>query len=304
MKLAALLCVFQLAMIADARPRRESAPATRSQPSQTQHGAPAQPIVPRAAEEPKVKAEALSGTLRPLFPSETKPDTRPTDLTQGFRADDGMTYKFRRAEPFEAATPVTDKEFKSYVYGPGEAKDPSAAEMAMLQAVRSVVYPRPDGSFDTTHSTEGEMDPVLCANARLAAKALAARGVQNHYGWDTVWEAPVKGKVQKFAPRFHSLRNQGYSNATEIVSESWPDGSWDNKVPNDDVILALFKKRIPYDKLTNEQKLLVHAQSCVRGWMGSKGHKGVMDRKPRSGRFCYSMARGKNGTFYCAGIVD
>ncbi len=60
--------------------------------------------------------------------------------------------------------------------------------------------------------------------------------------------------------------------ASEISGESW---GWENGIE-------------------------AHARECVKSWMGSSGHKQAMMSSHR--RFCYAMAQGRNGKFYCVGL--
>ena len=78
-----------------------------------------------------------------------------------------------------------------------------------------------------------------------------------------------------FQGRFDALRAGGARSASEIEAESWPT----NMLGND---------------------LMVHARDCVKSWKQSPGHYADMMRYHT--RFCYSMARQGNGTYYCIGL--
>jgi hypothetical protein len=51
-----------------------------------------------------------------------------------------------------------------------------------------------------------------------------------------------------------------------------------------------------------ERSLEEHAASCVYGWEHSHGHKVQMDAYHPS--FCYSMAQGNNGRYFCVGLFN
>ncbi len=116
-------------------------------------------------------------------------------------------------------------------------------------------------------SADGSWSPALCELTREWAKAMASRykvstSPSGHDGWSGV----------------PNSRSERALNATQAAVAS-------------EVLASTYGF---------EKELWEHANSCVLGWLESGSHRREVMMK--HDHFCFSMEKGGDGKYYCAGI--